>query len=208
MSRSSRRSSRPTAARSGSMSRAAATMPISAASRRAPCRPTAAISRKRACCSTMCARCAAGASSRRRCWRCWKARATRPATRRRTSPISAPRSPPTRRAWRSCTRWRRISGWIPSRPICAMCATMPRRACAGCWTRSGPAASRSRPTRAGGSPSMSPSTRRRAGRCWTSRAPRSRWTAISTRRRPCAWRRCSMSSAASAAWTSRSMPAA
>ena len=55
---------------------------------------------------------------------------SRRAIRCRTSTTSRRRSPPTRRACRSCARWWRISRCRWSRPTCSTCRTTPPRACA------------------------------------------------------------------------------
>jgi 5-oxoprolinase (ATP-hydrolysing) len=64
------------------------------------------------------------------CALCWRPGASRPATPTRPWPTCARRSPPTRRACRSCRRWWRSSAATPWPPTCAMCRTTPRSRCA------------------------------------------------------------------------------
>ena len=90
-------------------SRRAATMPTSAASRPARCRRTRRRSRKKASTWTTSSSSIAAASARRSFTPRCAARNIRRAIRCRTSTTSRRRSPPTRRACRSCARWWRIS---------------------------------------------------------------------------------------------------
>ena len=60
--------------------------------------------------------------------------ATRRATSSRTSPTCARRSPPTRRARRSCAAWSRTSASTWCTPTCATSRTTPRRRCAASST--------------------------------------------------------------------------
>ena len=91
--------------RSCSGSPRAAITPTSAASRPARCRRTPPPSRRKASTSTTSSWSSAAASARRSSTRCSPARNIRRAIRCRTSTTSRRRSPPTRRACRSCARW-------------------------------------------------------------------------------------------------------
>ena len=117
------------------------------------------------------------------------------AIRRKTWRICAPKPPPTKKARRSCASWWPISAWKRFKRTWAMCKTTPSRPCAGRSTRCKTASSAWRWTTARRSASPSASTTPSAARSSTSAAPRRRWTAITTRPRPCAWRRCCMCSA-------------